>query len=318
MQGSMTIRYQVILATEQFAGAYHTGDANQAYGIAVPIQMSKDSDRFTWGQLPVEGKIDPRMPVGGECRDFNGDVVLMERGTGRLVATLTGMKILFLPEFQPPQAGTVVHAYGSVALKQRDGHLPASTITANLKGKWTVLQNTFKYSIGEGLQSGWKFKTSSMTSLAIGGGIAAGTLVLTNPYGTDISFTLGGAGVGLDPTKYLKAASAALKAIIKAVQAFYKDVSAASAGYSTTEMWSAGYVIKNPAWIPGWGRAMTTRDFCGLAVWAEANLVVGIGGGVQLFLVGIDPIGSFRAVIPMAGEGRVFAVGAGAFACIIG
>ena len=313
----MTVNYQVILATEQFAGAYHQGEANVAYRMGVLIQMTKNSDTFKWVQMPIDGKLDPRMPVSGECREFNEDVVLMDRA-GRLVGTLTGMKMSFLPEYQPTQAGTIEHAYGGTALKQRDGHLPASTITANLKGKWTVMQNTIQYSIGEGLRSGWKFKTSSMSSLALGAGGALGTLVLTNPYGTDISFTLGGAGMGFDPTKYLKAASAGLQAAIKAIQAFYKGASSASATFSTTEMWSGGFVIKNPAWWPGWNRAMTPRDFLGLAVWGEANLVLGIGGGIQLFLIGADPNGTFRAVIPMAGAAKMFAVGVGAFACIVG
>lgn len=322
MEGTLKIRYKVILATEHFDGKYHTGD-DRAYGPAVPIEISKDGDTFRWLQLPFENKVDPAIPLGGECTVQMEDVALIQGRGGPLVGVLTGLKVEFLPEFKPQDSGVIDHRLNSVALKQREQKGAYSSIRPNLKGRWTVLENSFKYSLGEGMGSGWKFKTSTCDSLAIVAGISGGTLVLTNPAGTDVSFTMGGGGVGLSPTKalkILKQMAPEIKAILRVAKETKLNIFSKTHGASdaTADMWSAGTVLKNPLWYKGWSRAMTRQDFVGLAGWVEGNLVVGYGGGIQIFVVGITLAGGFRAIIPMAGEQRLLNVGAGAFICGLG
>lgn len=316
MEGRLKIRYEVILATEHFDGKYHTGTADQSYGIGVPLEIVSDGTSLIWKQLRSDGKLDPRLPLTGYCTPNGADLNLLHGTSSHPIAVLERMQALALPELAVSAAGTIKHKAGSVAIIERSGNKAASSVSARLKGKWTVLENSFKYSTFEALQSGWQFKTSTANGIALGPGIAFGTLVLTDPFETDVTYTLIGGGAGIDPGKYIKTAS---KVILKIIAA-YQVASKASSSSADADMWSTGLVFKNPLWAAGASRMMRAGDFRGIAVWTELSVVLrgygmGTGGSIQLFFAGATPDGGFTAVIPMAGALSGISLGVGAFAC---
>jgi hypothetical protein len=312
MKGALKIRYQVTLATEVFHGPYHKGDGKRDYDIAVPISIYGSPGSLYWKQLGDNNNFDPRIPTFGTVRNLNETSLTLMAGDERtIVAVLEEMPECILADLQVDQTGKINHVYSNNRLKDRVIPQPYSTIKSVLKGKWTVMANTFKYGLNESLHTGWTFNTSNCTGFAVGAGVAWGGLKLNDPYGKVAAFKLLGGGAGLDPSKVIKAASKAVTLIAKALG----KAGTFGASNSTEDMWSKGFVFKNPLWSAGRNRAMTKADFEGLALWAEANVVAAIGGGVQLFFAGVTYDGQFKSLIPMAGQQKGLNIGAGAFLC---
>ena len=145
-------------------------------------------------------------------------------------------------------------------------------------GTWEITRNSWnggsvntRY-----LTTAWKVGGSN----SAGGGAAVvatiGNFTLTDPQGNEWTYQYAGGGAGAG----VKAPSSKI----------LEDVLNIGKCVGLEQLPSTGGILKNP--LVFGGRELKKEDFCGMARWFEASLIVGLGLSGTLFVIGRPPVPS--------------------------
>lgn len=262
MPAFVKIRYEVILATENFRGKDHTGEASVAYKVSIPIKIFVGDDgRLSWAQLADrQGHRDWRFPDAGRC-SASGDGLDLNWTGGLRAGRLDKFTLPYLRY----DRGYATYQYMP---KRPNQSASDSMIQWRGTGKWELLElDDDSISLEREstyLSTKWRFDTSN----GAGGGVGivaagAGQIRLIDPLGKAWNFAYAGGGVG-----------AGLKKMPKK-----------SGSGSTQDTPSAGVIWKNP--LVASGHELKSSDFEGQCAFADASVALGVGGGTTVFCVGM-------------------------------
>jgi len=275
------VRIKITLAQEHFTGRDHSGGANVNYDLNHPIRIVYKDGQLQWLQdRDRAGKEESadRLPGHGlVVIDGTGDCVLK---------TLTGdSEVVVLEGFTAPASskkGLARYKYKVKAVEFRKD----SAITPRGVGSWEIVNDSSGALPTRYVTSGWKFNTSAGRSAGIlmAEG-ASGTFTLTDPYGVNRRFAYVGGGPSADAGKILKAIKA-LKDLIWVAKTV-KGVTSVGGSISTEDMYSTGFVVKNP--IRMGSRDLQPQDLMGQCMWVDGGLAaLGHGRGVMVLMTQVE------------------------------
>jgi hypothetical protein len=303
------VRIKITLAQEHFTGRDHIGGSDANYELNHPVRIVFKDGGFHWYQdRDRAGKEESadRLPGHGLVSiDGSGDCILK---------TLAGdADVVVMEGFTAPasrQRGVARYKYKAKTVEVRKD----SVIAPRGVGSWEIVRDTSSAPPTRYITSAWKFNTSAGKNagiLMVEGG--SGTFTLTDPYHVDRRFAYVGGGPSADLGKLLKAIKA-LKDLVW-VENTVKAVTRVGGSESTEDMYSTGFVVKNP--IRMGGRELQAQDFIGQCMWLDAGLGVGgHGRGVMILMTQVETVARTpqpTAYIPMYGQIKApLQVGAGA------